>query len=375
MAAALTADRGIMAKAVRGFMMLSFITRMRELTCLQFCETRNSSLIDHPDIAAMLGTVPQVSEIPTDGAPDISAFNEYNMTWYNKTFAAMVELKESALRGDQTGQTLTFAGQMGARLANFLDLLFYTRLQNGTSATLVPAYTRPGDAATPLFSATHYLTSSITINNIVTGSTSAAYVLAYNNDAIALKIQNDLRTAIAQMQGFKDDQNQPFHERQLEPDDLIIICSPLMKTPMDYALGAKFLLQSDNRMIGAVKKVISSPYLPISGAAAATWYLLRANNSNRPFVYSRFQTRTPQQMEDVVATENFQSTGAEFGNISQADLRNMATMEISTNLGKRGSNAEYDTMVNRRYLIKAQFIGNIIAGEFRNIVQIANTAS
>lgn len=369
-------DRIITTRAIRGFLMQSFITQRRTSVFQQFCETRSSSVLGQPDLAGMIGTVPQVTEIINDAPPAIATFTEYQLQWYNKTFRSLVEIQESLIRGDQTGQTRTLLGSMGARLANFWDLYFFTRLQNGTDTTQMPVYNQPGAAATALFSATHALGgSSGNQSNIVTGSTTTAYVNANNTADVALKIQNDFATAKARMSSYVDDHGQPFHGTILKAESLVIVCGPLMEERMRTAFKAKLINQTDNTYYDAVREIVVSNYLPITGAGAATWYLVRIDNVNKPFIYSRFQTKTDAEMQDRLGVEQFSNAGPEFANITMEDMRNMSTMEIWTNIGRRGANAEMDTIVNHRFFIGASIYGEIIPGEWRNIIQVSNTAS
>lgn len=364
--ATLGKDRIITTRAIRGFFAQSFITKRRSQSFNKFCEVRDSYV--EQDIAGMLGTVPQVTEIVNDSPAVTAAFTEYQITWRNRLFKALVEIQESLLLYDQTGQTRTIIHSMAARLANYLDKLFYTRLQN---ATVDLCYD-----GTPLIGASHVLGGSApTQSNLVSGQTTTAYVIANDRDVVAKKILDDFAAAKAQMASFVDDNAQPFHDDVIEPTSLSIICSPLMETVMRFAFQTEILNQTTNVLKNAVRDIVVSNYLPITGAAAADWYVVRNDERNKPFVYSRFRQKKDSEMQDNLGLEKFTSAGDDFQNLSMNDLRELSTVEIRTNLGRRGSNAEADTIRNDRFLIGAYLRGEIFPGVWQNIVQIDNTAS
>lgn len=362
----LTKDREITRKEVRGLFAKSFITQSRDVIWPEICETIDT--FSEEEFFATLGTVPQVQEIVDDHEVDATDMREYTFDFKNRLFKSLIRLKRSLLDFDQTGQSRTLLHSMAARVANFPDKLFTTRLRNGTSGTCI--------TGSAFFASNHALggTAPATQSNLVTGNTPTNLFTGVSTlrPAIAERLQTDLDRAIVELLSWQDDNGEPFHQK-LNPASLVVVCSPLLYTTMKLALGAKFINQTDNVFEGYVGKIITSNYLPVTGAEAADWYLAYVDHVNRPMIYSRFRMRTDSELQDRLG--NNESTGSPF-NVTMEDMKNLSSVELLTNLGNRGGdNADAHVILNEEFLLSARFRGEITYGVPWTMIKMDNAAS
>lgn len=360
-----TKARQITRKEVRGLFAKSFITQARDVIWPEICETIDT--FSETEFFAALGTVPQVALIDDDVEVEATDMREYTYSFTNKLYKSLVRLKRSLLDFDQTGQSRTILHSMAARVANFPDLLAITRLRNGSSTACI--------TGANFFSTTHALGGSAPASqsNLLTGNTATSLFqgVATLRPAIAERLQADLDRAIVQMLSWLDDNGQPFFQK-IRPEDLTVVCSPLLFTSMKLALGAKFINQTDNIFEGYVGRILSSNYLSISGATAADWYLLYTGWVNRPLVYSRFRLRTDAELQDKLG--GMEATGSPF-NITMESLRQLSSVELLTNLGSRGGeNADSHVILNEEFLLAARFRGEVTYGVPWTAVMVDNTA-
>ena len=369
-------DRVITKKEVRGILAKSFIVLRRKLVYPFFVEPRDS--YSYRDFIAHIGTPPQMdasTEVIDDtDSPPSSDFYQYEQEWTNKLYKLKFWVSRSLFEMDQTGQVFTLLHSAAARLVNWPDKLFFHRLQNATATTYGACYD-----SMPFFSAGHYLDNvgTTTYSNIVVGSLwSGGTWTASNKDALAQRILNDFITAKAQMMGFKDDRGEPFHQNTLDPENLVILCSPLLEDVMRYAFEAKMIGATSNVMRGSVGAVIASNYLPttITDAACADWYLAYVGERNRPWIYSRFRQRKDSEIQDTLKLGDLKGVDG-FGDTSMEDLRNLSSIMLETNLGRQGSSADTDVMRNERFLISGRWRGEILPGEWRNMILVNNLAT
>jgi len=361
----LTRNRQITRKEVRGLFAKSFITQSRDVLYPLFCETVDT--YSEREFFATLGTVPQVQQITDELEVPFSELNEYTFDFTNKLYKSLVRLKRGLVDFDQTGQSRTLLHSMAGRVVNFPDKLAMTRLRNGTAAPCI--------TGANFFSTSHALGGLAPANqsNLITGNTATtSWTGTTPRPDTAEKVINDLDRALVTMLGWQDDQGEPFYQK-IRPEDLVVVCSPLLYSTMKLALSAKFIKQTDNVYEGFVGGVYSSNYLPISGAEAADWYLMNVGHVNRPLVYSRFRMRTDSEMQDTLS--QFQSAGSPF-NITMEDLKNLSSVEILTNLGERGGmNADSHVILHEEFLMAARWRGEVSYGIPWTAIKVDNAAS
>lgn len=358
----LTKDRAITIKGARALFTNSFVTRRRRLIYPKLVEVIDSYV--ETDFAKNIGTVPQLTEIINDvNAPMIADFKDYSWTWTNRTYSAKLALSRKLLDYDQTGQTRSLLNSMAARLANLPDLIIIQRIQSNTGL---------GGDGVALLSTTHPapIGSAAVQNNILTGTTPTDFCSSASVQTVAQAILVDYRNAIAQMRGFLDDNGQPWHDDDIRPEDLVILCSPLLEAPMKQAFFSKLINASDNVLQGMVREVITSNYLPITGVTASDWYLCHVGEMKRPFIYSRFRRIRDEEIQDKV--DSSLTSYKETGSIGMDDLRELSSIRLETNMGMQGMNADSDVIMNDRFMISAQWMGEIFPGEWRNIIKVDN---
>ncbi len=373
MPARLGKDRKITEKAVRTVFIKSFLTTRRELFYPQVVQVHDSHV--ETDFAAMLGTVPQVVEVPdASSSPPVSDFVDFKVTWKNRLFKAIVSIGRDLFDFDQTGQVFTILHSMGARLANFPDRLLINRIVNGTDADVMPAWE---SASEPYFSTSHDIsTAAGTQDNIVTGSTNLTFVRNTSPATVAQQLQADFRTALERMHGFKDDRGEPFHNDNIPPESLFILCSPALQKPMQIAFTAQILNQTtNNTFTNAIHKIVASNYLGTvfgNNADLSSWYLMHVAERVRPFKYSRFRQITDRQIEDKLNVNELSKVEG-FDNLTMENLRALSSVELDTNMGNRGANSELDVILHERFFTSARWRGEIFGGEWRNCIKVSNT--
>lgn len=364
----LTKDRAITQKAVRALFVKSYITRRRELIYPKFVETIDSYV--YRDFAATFGTVPQLEEVPDDvTSTPATGFRDYKWEWTNRLYQAVVSMNRSIIDFDQTGQSRKVLSSLAARLANLPDAILAARIRSDT----LYSGEWSGGTQIALWATTHLapLNSSTAQSNKLTGSTTTAFVNNNSLATVALQIQQDWRKVKAAIRGFKDDQGQPWHNDSLSAESFTILCSPLMEEPMRMAFFSDNIGATRNTLQGAVKEVVVSNYLPSASgnADAADWRVFITNELNRPLVFSRFRHIRDEEIQDNEALP---------GDLSEAgasieDLRSLSSVKLQTNLTHQGMNAESDVILNRRFLMSAEWRGEILGGEWRNTVMVDNT--
>lgn len=367
--ATLTKDRAITTKGVRAMFISSFITRRRRLIYPKLVDVHDSHV--ETDFANAIGTVPQMEEVIDDvNNPLASDFRDYSWEWTNRLYKSKIYLSRPLLEFDQTGQSRTLLHSMAARVANFPDLLFATRLLAGSFT---------GGDGVSLFSASHPapIGSSTAQSNIVTGTTPTDFCATASEATIAQQLKVDFRNVMRQFRTFKDDHNQPWHNDDIKPEDVVIVCSPLLQTPMEQAFLSKTIGATENVYYGKVKEIITSNYLTASTTSAdsADWYVCIVSEMKRPFFYSRFRKIRDDEIEDYFGSQIYDEAVSGSGEITLEDLKEFASVQIETNLGHQGMNADVDVMQNERFMIAARWRGEMAGGEWRNAIQVSNAAT
>lgn len=369
-------DRPITRKEVRGFLAQSFLVLRRKLCFPFFCESRDSYSLY--DFLAMLGTPPQmdpaVEVIGLADEPPAVEFVDFQQEWKNRLYKVKYWIGRELMEMDQTGQVWTLLHSTAARLANFPDKLFFHRLVNGTATTWGAAY--DGQA---FFATSHTLGAGAPtpISNLLSGTLFAGGAWSLTNrDALAQRTINDLSNAIAMMKGFKDDRGEPFHLNSIDPKKLVVLCGPLMEPIFRYITDAENIAMTTNVMKGSVGAVVDSNYLPAipTDPEAFDWYLAYTSERNRPWVYSRFRRRTDKEIQDSLSLSEVKKVEG-FGDTSMDDLRELSSVLLETNLGNQGNRAEADVIRHERFVISGRWRGEILPGEWRNMVKVNNAAS
>lgn len=372
----LAADRPINDTGVRAFLTTSFIVRRRNLIYPYFCEVRDS--FRKSEFTASIGSVPQLQQVPWNiEAPELAGFTDYRLTWTNQLFRLIFGMQREALDFDLTGQLRHLLDQVGARLANWPEVLFFTRLR---AATSIESYDsgRNGNGTIYFFSTSHNLGNGTSnLSNLLSGSTDTETDFSGSGTsppdfaATAKKLWVDFNNAVTALRSMTDDRGYPFHGPKIDPEGLTILCSPLVEEAMNLAFRGQFIAQTDNTFRNKVK-IVSSALLPMSGAEAADWYLsYTAPGTNRPFTYSRFRRITDQQIEDGDNMTQ-EGTGSSYEDMYEG-LRDFSSYEVQTNLGNVGTRSEADTILRDRFLFGARWVGEIFPNEWRNIIKVDNT--
>lgn len=366
-------DRAITTKGARAIFASSFIVRRRKLIYPKFCEVVDSHVEN--DFARSIGTVPQLEEVIDEvNDPSLPDFRDYSWDWTNRLYKARVAISRDLMDFDQTRQSFKLLHSLGSRLANLPDRIFATRLIADSF------YSGEVSSGTniKLFSASHLapIGSSTAQSNIVTGTTPSDFCATATVQAVAQQILVDFRAAKARLRGFLDDNNQPWHDDDIRAEDMLILCSPLLEGPMKQAFFTRNINATDNVYQGQVAEVITSNYLPSAStsADAADWYLIHKNELKRPFVYSRFRKIRDEEIEDAFGAE-LESLEQGGMKISMDEFKDLASVQIETNLSHQGMNADADVIENDRFLMGARWRGEMFGGEWRNAVKVDNAAS
>lgn len=368
-------DRVITRKEVRGTIARSFLVTRRKVIYPYFVQPIDSFSIK--DFFATIGTPPQLD--PTDpvaelaGPPPQYDFVEFDQEWTNKLYKSMYYIGRPMFEADQIGQVFSLLNSSAARLANFPDKLFFNRLSNFTGTTYGSCY--DGKA---LFATDHTLKRSgyTSYSNLLTGSQfDSSTWSGTNKDAMAQRFINDFIDARSRMLAFKDDHGEPFHQNTLDPNNLVVLVPPLMLDVARYAFNSERIAATSNVMRGQVKAVITSNYLPATAtdSEAFDWYLFYTGERVRPIIYSRFRRRTSNEMQDGVLDAVKKVEG--FDNVKMNDLKELSTAMVETNIGAQGSQAQSDVAMNERFFVSLRWRGEMIPGEWRNVVKVNNAAS
>lgn len=347
----------ISRKEIRPLFCKGFLTKQRDLLWPLFCEPIDT--FTKHEYFAMLGTVPQVSQVDEEGDLSFSDMREYTFDFENLFWSAGIRAKRDFFWYDQTKQSSTLINSLAARVANFPDSRFFTQLRAGTTSTSI--------FGTYFFSTAHAVggTGPSTQSNILTGHVTTADFdgVTTLRPALAEKIQTDFDLALVQLSTWLDDNNQPVYQN-IDPSQLVILCGPKLYTTMKLALGARFINQTDNIFQGVVGKIVQSNYLPSTGAEAADWYLAYTGFENKPMIHSRFRMRTDAEIQDALPK------GATVENLDNA--RALSTVEIQTTLDQLNDSRVIQT---QEHLIRANWLGEVTYGDPRTIVKVDNASS
>jgi len=226
-----------------------------------------------------LGTVPQMREWGTGRLARGLRTESYSVE--NLKYEATIEVDRDEIADDQTGQIRLRVAELAQRAATHKDYLLGQLLANGDSIGFY------GYDGVPFFSASHVSGASGTQDNTlgVDVTTPTAPTVE--------EFKGALRSAVARMLAFKDDQGEPM---PVGATGLVCVVPPGLYFTALEAINATVIGGTSNVLEG-VARVISFPWL----TNGAKWYLLKTDGVVRPFI---FQDREPVEFGALTETSD-----------------------------------------------------------------------
>ncbi len=215
-----------------------------------------------------LGTVPQVREWGTGRLAQGLRTESYSVE--NLKYEATLEVDRDEISDDQTGQIRLRVAELAQRAATHKDFLIAQLLIDGET---------PGNDSydgVSFFNANHVSGASGAQSNLLDANIFSA------DDPTALEFKGALKTAIAAMLNFKDDQSQPL---MLSTSALVCVVPPTMLFSAKEAVSMT-VVDNEPNILAGIARVISFPWL----TDLSKWYLLKTDGVVRPFI---FQDREP----------------------------------------------------------------------------------
>ncbi|MFQ5422791.1 MAG: Mu-like prophage major head subunit gpT family protein [Phycisphaerae bacterium] len=215
-----------------------------------------------------LGTVPQVREWGTGRLAQGLRTESYSVE--NLKYEATLEVDRDEISDDQTGQIRLRVAELAQRAATHKDFLIAQLLINGET---------PGNDSydgVSFYNANHVSGASGAQSNLLDANIFSA------DDPTALEFKGALKTAIAAMLNFKDDQGQPL---MLSTSALVCVVPPTMLFSAKEAVSMT-VVDNEPNILAGIARVISFPWL----TDLSKWYLLKTDGVVRPFI---FQDREP----------------------------------------------------------------------------------
>ncbi len=210
-----------------------------------------------------IGSVPRMREWGTGRLVRGIFAESYDVE--NLKYEITLEVDRDEISDDQTGQIRIRVQEMADRAAQHKDAMIGTLLINGTSSGY-----NSYDGVT-FFNASHVSGESGAQDNTLAPSATDP------NDPTVAEIRTALRSAIARILGFKDDQGEQIGGAAT---GLICVVPPSMYINMLEAINATLVASTTNVLQGAAR-VIGFPYI----TAAPTFYILKTDGVIRPFVF------------------------------------------------------------------------------------------
>jgi len=226
-----------------------------------------------------LGTVPQMREWGTGRLARGRRTESYSVE--NLKYEATIEVDRDEIAADQTGQIRLRVAELAQRAATHKDYLLGQLLANGDSIGFY------GYDGVPFFSASHGSGASGTQDNTlgVDVTTPTAPTVE--------EFKGALRSAVARMLAFKDDQGEPM---PVGATGLVCVVPQGLYFTALEAINATVIGGTSNVLEG-VARVISFPWL----TNGAKWYLLKTDGVVRPFI---FQDREPVEFGALTETSD-----------------------------------------------------------------------
>ena len=215
-----------------------------------------------------LGTVPRMREWGTGRLAKGLRTETYSVE--NQKYEATIEVDRDEIADDQTGQIRVRVGELAQRAATHKDFLIASLLTSGETSGY-----HSYDGVT-FFSDSHSSGASGSQDNKLTAGAANA------DDPTVGEFKTALKSAIATMLSFKDDQGEPM---LVGATGLVCVVPPTMYFTALEAINAS-LISSTSNVMENVARVVSMPWL----TDASKWYLLKTDGVIRPFI---FQDREP----------------------------------------------------------------------------------
>jgi phage major head subunit gpT-like protein len=257
-------NTGLLTKGLRSEFFNRFDNASTHFTDLA---TRIQSTSDS-ETYRWLGTVPKMREWGTGRLAKGLGTESYSVD--NLKYESTIEVDRDEIADDQTGQIRIRVGEMALRAATHKDFLIAQLLNNGAGAGFT-SYD-----GVPFFAANHSSGASGNQDNDLTAGAVGV------DDPTTDEFKAALKSAIARMMSFKDDQGEPL---AIAATGLVCVVPPTMFFTALEAINATVVNNTTNVVSGAAR-VISMPWL----TDASAWYLLKTDGVIRPFI---FQDREP----------------------------------------------------------------------------------
>lgn len=250
----------LLTKGLRSEFISAFVNAPRVMPDLATIVNSTASSEDY----AWLGETPAMREFLDER--QVKGFSDTQYAIANKTWEATMGVKRSELEDDQTTAIQTRIRDLGGRAAQHPDELLFETIENGTSATLGLGYD-----GVSFYNDAHPARGeqTATQDNLLagTGVTTAAF-------------KTDIQSAITALKDFVDERDKPFNT-MLDSANLIAVVPTGIEFNFKEALNATIIANTSNIMVGAVGRVIVSPWL----TDADDWYLLWTGSPLRPFIF------------------------------------------------------------------------------------------
>ena len=95
-------------------------------------------------------------------------------------------------------------------------------------------------------------------------------------------LKADIQTAIARLNEFVDEANDPFHT-MIDPADLVVVVPPALEFPMREAVEATIIANTTNVLSGIIGRVMVAPGQTL--VDSNDWYLFHNGNPVRALIF------------------------------------------------------------------------------------------
>lgn len=220
------------------------------------------------EVYRWLGTVPRVREWGSGRLAQGLRTESYQID--NLKYEATIEVDRDEISDDQTGQIRLRVAELAQRAATHKDYLISQLLISGETSG------NNSYDGVSFFNAAHASGASGNQSNLKSFDAGAA------DAPTVAEFKESLKTAIATMLDFKDDQGEPM---LISASALVCVVPSTMLFTASEAINATVIGDSTNVLKG-VARVMSLPWL----TDKTKWYLLKTDGVVRPFI---FQDREP----------------------------------------------------------------------------------
>lgn len=266
-------NTGLLTKGLRS----EFFNRFESTTTFfQDLSTRIQSNSDS-ETYKWLGSIPRMREWGTGRVAKGLGTESYSVE--NLKYESTLEVDRDEISDDKTGQIRIRVSELADRAATHKDFLLSQLLINAETSGF-----NSYDGVSFINDA-HVSGSSGSQDNKLT------YDATDPDNPTTLEFKESLKSAIASMMGFKDDQGDPM---SISASGLLCVVPTTMFLTAMEAINATMINNTTNVVAGAAR-VIAFPWL----TDVSKWYLLKTDGVIRPFI---FQDREP--VEFTALTED-----------------------------------------------------------------------